>query len=154
MQSSISISNKKLLTSGLFDRPLSRGPFQDATSTVVRNICVLRFFLLKENWNNIIQHIYAKGEFQAPMDWQLVGWSQVLGWQEQHQLLQQEVFNTGWQKLAAFRRGQKWPQNFCQAPICYFRDKCSVLARNCKFANFICNIYHVILHFLPDKDCI
>ena len=35
-------------------------------------------------------------------------------------------FETEWQKLAAFRREQKWPQNFRQARICYFRDKCVV----------------------------
>ena len=34
--------------------------------------------------------------------------------------------NSRWQKLAAFRRGQNCPQNFRQARICYFRDKCVV----------------------------
>ena len=35
-----------------------------------------------------------------------------------------------WQKLAAFRRGQKWPTKIRQARISYFRDKCVVFARN------------------------
>ena len=39
----------------------------------------------------------------------------------------------GWQKLAAFRRMQKWPQTFRQARICYFRDKFVVFA----FSNVI-----------------
>ena len=37
--------------------------------------------------------------------------------------------------LAAFRQTQKWPQFCCQAHTCYFRDKCVVFARNCKFEN-------------------
>ena len=41
----------------------------------------------------------------------------------------------GWQNLAAFRRGQKWPENFCQTRIYNFRDKWVVFARNRKFAN-------------------
>ena len=48
---------------------------------------------------------------------------------------------TGWQKLAAFRRGQKWPQKFSSG---YVRDKCVVFARNCKLANLIeCNIQYI-----------
>ena len=47
------------------------------------------------------------------------------------------LLRPGWQKLAAFRREQKWPQNFRQARICYFHDKCVVFARNCKFAHLI-----------------
>ena len=46
-------------------------------------------------------------------------------------------FRTGWQKLAASRRKQHWPQNFRQACVCYFRDKFVVIARNCQFANLI-----------------
>ena len=38
-----------------------------------------------------------------------------------------------WQKLAAFRRGQKWPKKIRQPRISYFRDKCVVFACNCKF---------------------
>ena len=41
----------------------------------------------------------------------------------------------GWQKLAASRRGQKWPKNFRQSSIYFFDDKCIVFARNYKFAN-------------------
>ena len=37
----------------------------------------------------------------------------------------------GWQKLAAFQLGQKWPLN------CYFHDKCVIFAHNCKYANSI-----------------
>ena len=48
---------------------------------------------------------------------------------------------SGWQQLAAFRRGQK----FRQAHICYFRDKCVVFACNCKFANL--NQY--VVQYLP-----
>ena len=40
--------------------------------------------------------------------------------------------------------GRSWPLfgegksgHICQARICYFRDKCVVFARNCKFANLI-----------------
>ena len=40
----------------------------------------------------------------------------------------------GWQKLAASPRGQKWPYKFSSGCFCYFRDKCVVFARNCKFA--------------------
>ena len=63
----------------------------------------------------------------------------------------------GWQKLAAFRRGQNGHENFRQARICYFRDKCVVFARNCKFANsilMICNIYNEIVHLFPNKHCV
>ena len=42
-----------------------------------------------------------------------------------------------WQKLAAFQQTQEWPQNVCQARICYFRDKVVVFAHYCKFANLI-----------------
>ena len=45
----------------------------------------------------------------------------------------------GWQKLAAFRRGQKWPYNFRQARIHFFRDKCVVFARDYKPANLTQN---------------
>ena len=55
----------------------------------------------------------------------------------------------GWQKLAAFRRGQNGHENFRQARICYFRDKCVVFARNCKFANSIENSEN-ILQFMSD----
>ena len=41
----------------------------------------------------------------------------------------------GWQKLAAFRRGQKWPSNFRQTRIYYFRDKYIVFTPNCVIAN-------------------
>ena len=50
-----------------------------------------------------------------------------------------------WQKLAAFRRTQKWSQNFRQARICFFRDKFIIIARNCKFANLI----HYNLQYIP-----
>ena len=40
--------------------------------------------------------------------------------------------SSGWQKLAAFQRGQKWPQIFRQARNCYFYDKFVVFVRNCK----------------------
>ena len=45
--------------------------------------------------------------------------------------------SAGWQKLAAFRRAHKWPQNFRQARNCYFCDVCVVSARNCKFTYLI-----------------
>ena len=39
-------------------------------------------------------------------------------------------------ELAAFQRGQKWLQKLSSiSRACYFRDKCFVFARNCKFAN-------------------
>ena len=34
-----------------------------------------------------------------------------------------------------FVEGKIAHKNFCQARICYFRDRCVVLARNCKFAD-------------------
>ena len=46
--------------------------------------------------------------------------TQMLAWNWRYIAVQ--VF-TGWQKLAAFQREQKWPQNFCQGLICYFCDK-------------------------------
>ena len=46
--------------------------------------------------------------------------TQMLAWNWRYIAVQ--VF-TGWQKLAAFQREQKWPQNFCQGRICYFCDK-------------------------------
>ena len=42
---------------------------------------------------------------------------------------------SGWQNLAAFRRGQNGHGNCRQARIYNFRDKCVVFARNRKFAN-------------------
>ena len=57
--------------------------------------------------------------------------TQMLAWGWRYIAVQ--VF-TGWQKLAAFRREQKWPQNFRQARIRKFRDKCIVFAQN-KVAN-------------------
>ena len=47
------------------------------------------------------------------------------------------LWNSGWQKLAAFRREQKWPQQFLSDVISYFRDKCVVFARKCKFTSLI-----------------
>ena len=41
----------------------------------------------------------------------------------------------GWQNLAAFRRGKNGHENFRQARIYNFRDKCVVFVRNRKFAN-------------------
>ena len=38
----------------------------------------------------------------------------------------------GWQKLAAFRRGQKWPQKFSSGAYLPF-----IFGHNCKFANLI-----------------
>ena len=70
------------------------------------------------------------------------------------------VYHTsGWQNFAAFRREQKWHENFRQARIYNFRVKCVVFARNRKFAKLTqwymqyipCN--HVIVHFLPKKHC-
>ena len=58
-----------------------------------------------------------------------------------------------------FGEGKNGHQIFPQAGIYYFHDKCVVFARNCKFANLqilfslICNVYHVIVHFLPKKHC-
>ena len=43
---------------------------------------------------------------------------------------------SGWQKLAAFRRGQNGHKNFRQACVYYLRDICVIFARNCKFAYF------------------
>ena len=43
----------------------------------------------------------------------------------------------GWQKLAAFRRTQKWPHNFCQVRFSYIRDKFFHFARYCKLVNLI-----------------
>ena len=38
---------------------------------------------------------------------------------------------------------QKWLQNFRRARICYFRNKCAVFARDCKFVNLIqCNVQY------------
>ena len=62
-----------------------------------------------------------------------------------------------WQPFGEGKNGHK---SFRQARICYFRDKCIVYVCNCKFANstqynitaltaVICNIYHVVVHFLP-----
>ena len=49
----------------------------------------------------------------------------------------------GWLKLAAFRRMQKWPQNFRQAHVLSLRQICRLFARNCKFANLIqCNMQY------------
>ena len=55
----------------------------------------------------------------------------------QRRLKHEELFNTGWQKLTAFWRGQKWPQNFRQTRIGNLCDKSVVSRHNCKFANFI-----------------
>ena len=58
-----------------------------------------------------------------------------------------------WQPIVGGKNGH---ENFCQARIYNFRDKCVVFARNLKFANLtteICNIYLVIVHFLPKKHC-
>ena len=42
---------------------------------------------------------------------------------------------TGWQNLAAFRRGQNGHENFRQTRTYNFRDKCVVFVGNRKFAN-------------------
>ena len=55
-----------------------------------------------------------------------------------------------WQPFVGSKIGN---ENFRQAHIYNFRVKCVVLARNRKFAKLICNIYHVIVHFLPKKHC-
>ena len=47
------------------------------------------------------------------------------------------AFSAGWQKLAAFRRTQKWPHNFCQVRFSYIRDKFFHFARYCKLVNLI-----------------
>ena len=64
---------------------------------------------------------------------------------------------SGWQKLAAFQREQKWPQNFCQERICYFGDKCVAFAYNCKVTNFIqYNMQYIQCNraLLAQKHCI
>ena len=43
-------------------------------------------------------------------------------------LIMHVACTSGWQKLAAFRRGQKWPQNLRQARNYYFRDTRIVFA--------------------------
>ena len=56
-----------------------------------------------------------------------------------------------------FSEGKNAHKSFRLAYICYFRDKCVVFARNCKFANsilMICNIYNKIVHLLPKKHCV
>ena len=46
------------------------------------------------------------------------------------------LFSSGWQNLAAFRRGSKMAmKNFRQTRIYNFRDKCVVFERKRKFAN-------------------
>ena len=50
-------------------------------------------------------------------------------------LQQSKQFQAGWQKLEAFRRGQKSIKNVRQVRVYYFRDKCVVFACNCKFTN-------------------
>ena len=58
-----------------------------------------------------------------------------------------------WQPFVGSKNGN---ENFRQAHIYNFRIKCVVFARNRKFAKLlseICNIYHVIEHFLPKKCC-
>ena len=47
-----------------------------------------------------------------------------------------EASQAGRQKLATFWWAQKWPQNFRQACICYFRDKFVVFPHNCKFIQY------------------
>ena len=52
------------------------------------------------------------------------------------------VGEPGWQKLTAFRRGQKWPYIFLSNMYLLFRDKCAVFfLQNCKFYSS----YYVIL---------
>ena len=74
------------------------------------------------------------------------------------------VFQFQFKKFCCHQGGRTWQpfvgskngdENFRQARIHNFRDKCVVFVRNCKFANFtkICYIYHVIVHFLPKKHC-
>ena len=61
-----------------------------------------------------------------------------------------KICASGWQKLAAFRRMRKWPQSFCQACNCYFRDKFVIFARNCKFANSI----HYDMQYIPSNSAL
>ena len=51
-----------------------------------------------------------------------------------------------WQPFSEGKNGHK---SFRLAYICYFRDKCVVFARNCKFANSIENSEN-ILQFMSD----
>ena len=60
---------------------------------------------------------------------------------------------SGWQKLATFRRRQKWPYKFSSGALCYFRNKCVVFAHNCKFSNLIhCHEQYIIC--IPYTDII
>ena len=43
--------------------------------------------------------------------------------------------NQGGRSWQHFGKGKNDHKNFCQARVYYFRDKCVVFARNCKFAN-------------------
>ena len=74
--------------------------------------------------------------------------------------------NLGNKENGMFQGGRSWPpfgegknghKSFRQARICYFRDKCVVFARNCKFASWIHYdmqyIPYLIVHFLPKKHC-
>ena len=55
-----------------------------------------------------------------------------------------------------FSKGKNSHKSFRQARSCYFRDKCVVLRvianLHIQFS-IICNMYHVIGHFLPKKHC-
>ena len=58
------------------------------------------------------------------------------------------------QEFGLVQGGRSWQgknghKSFCLAYICYFRDKCVVFARNCKFANLIENSEN-IQQFMSD----
>ena len=63
-------------------------------------------------------------------------------------ILQQDNSNfgreTGWQKLAAFRRRQNCPQKFSSGAYLLFLPQIQI-----QFSNMC----HVIMHFLPTKHC-
>ena len=74
-------------------------------------------------------------------------------WRHANQLLALDHHQGGrtWQPFVGSKNGN---DNFRQARIYNFRVKCAGFARNCKFAKLTkCNIYHVIVHFLPKKHC-
>ena len=59
----------------------------------------------------------------------------------------------GWQNLAAFRRGQKWPWKFPWSTYLQFSRQMRRFCANSQIYSKVCNIYHVIVHFLPKKHC-
>ena len=68
-----------------------------------------------------------------------------------------EIASQGGRSWQPFGEGKNGHENFRQAHIYYFRDKCVTFARICKFAHsnqYNMQYIHVIVHFLPKKHCV